>query len=434
MQALFIVVALVGLLYFLFAKRRFDFFSTAFFSACVYFMPGFFGYTNGFVVEGEFQQSLGSVPVSLLPEAYLIFTTVLAAILLGGVILDYTATDQGPETKLRGGENAAVWATVLALGGFVMSAVTTGDALLSADKNDALAELNRWYALWSVGASLGAVLSFKQRRWVLFSLSMALLLADLYIGFRYSFAITIIAIFTLWLAGGGHQRFMVRNWKVASVGGLFAVSMFVYKQLFVLVKQGSWSLVIDEATRAGLYAEAVNESEPFVTQAILNKVLASQFHVGVEHFLDSVRLIVPFSRILGGPSTGFNELFQPVLFPQVEQVEVGLANNIWAEMLSSGGWLLFALFVLSFISLLALGSYLLKARDPVVVSGAALLFSYWAFYIHRNDLIFQISVEKQVLFLWAVCLSFSMVSYELASYLKGTGAAKGRPSDKSAEF
>jgi hypothetical protein len=46
MQAVFIVVVLTGLSHFLFAKRQFDFFTVAFISACIYFLPGFFGYTH----------------------------------------------------------------------------------------------------------------------------------------------------------------------------------------------------------------------------------------------------------------------------------------------------------------------------------------------------------------------------------------------------
>lgn len=418
MQALFVTVAMVGLFYFLFAKRRFDFFSVAFVSACVYFLPGFFGHVNDFVYEdGE----TVTVDAALIPETYVVFAVVLVAILLAGMVFDYTAKGRGVEATLRGAENAAVWAVALALVGFVMSGATIGGTLLSAEKSYLVENLNRWYFLWVIGASLGAVLSFEQRRWGLFSASMILLLADMYIGFRYSFAISIIAVFTLWLAGKGRQRFMLRSWRIALVIGMFTLFVLVYKRLYVQVKLGSWDSVADRLSSGQIYTSSVTNSEPFITQAILNKVLANHFYVGMEHFFSSVELIVPFSRILGGSATKFNDLFQPALFPQAE---AGMANNIWAEMLSSGGWPLFALFVIFFVSLLALGSYLLRVRDPLVAGGGTLVFSYWAFYVHRNDLVFQISVEKQILFLWAVCVLFSMVSYGLANYLKGRTSGK----------
>src|SRR5439155_1064986 len=45
MQDTFLVISGIGLFYFLFGLRKFDFFSVAFLSACVYFLPGFVGYT-----------------------------------------------------------------------------------------------------------------------------------------------------------------------------------------------------------------------------------------------------------------------------------------------------------------------------------------------------------------------------------------------------
>jgi hypothetical protein len=45
--------------------------------------------------------------------------------------------------------------------------------------------------------------------------------------------------------------------------------------------------------------------------------------------------------------------------------------------------------------------------DPVIKGGVALFFSYWAFYIHRNDIGFQITLEKRVLLVWLFCLLVS---------------------------
>ena len=45
MHLAFLVLALGGLSYFLLARRTFNFYSLAYISACIYFLPGFFGYT-----------------------------------------------------------------------------------------------------------------------------------------------------------------------------------------------------------------------------------------------------------------------------------------------------------------------------------------------------------------------------------------------------
>ena len=43
MYDLFIATTVIGLIYFIFAKRRFDFFTLAFFSCIFYFIPGYLG-------------------------------------------------------------------------------------------------------------------------------------------------------------------------------------------------------------------------------------------------------------------------------------------------------------------------------------------------------------------------------------------------------
>lgn len=411
MQAVFLAVALLGSLYFLLAKRRFDFLSVAFFSACVYFMPGFFGYANTYLgvgLEREVAQ------VELVPETYLVFVLVLGAILSAAVLLDFLKEGPPLTVRLRGGGTAAVWATALGLAGFVASFATMGDVLLYSEKVDVLDGLDRWHLLWSIGASLGVVLAFGQRRWLLLAVCTFLLLVDVYVGFRVSFATTAVAVFALWLSEGGRQRFALRNWKIALAGGGLAFFVFVYKQLYVTIKLGMWDSISDRTSDAGFYSTVVTQSEPFTTQAILNGVLANDFRVGLGHLAGFVNLVVPFSQGVFGPATSFNTLFQPALFPETQG---GMANNIWAEMWSSGGWPLLALFVLVFVLALALGSYLLQARDPVLAGGAALFFAYWAFYIHRNDLLFQLTLERRVFFFWVFCALLSMVLYEVGRYL-----------------
>ncbi len=86
-----------------------------------------------------------------------------------------------------------------------------------------------------------------------------------------------------------------------------------------------------------------------------------------------------------------------------------MANNIWAEMLSSGGWPLLGLFITIFVVMLMLGSYVIRSRDPILAAGAAVTFSYWAFYIHRNDLLYQVNLEKRTLLVWAACVVLSQI-------------------------
>jgi len=105
---------------------------------------------------------------------------------------------------------------------------------------------------------------------------------------------------------------------------------------------------------------------------------------------------------------------------------MGMANNIWAEAYSSGGWLFMAAFAALFAGTLGLGSYLLRCRDPVLRAGIALLFTTWAFYIHRNDLHVQLGLEKRIVLLLALCMLASMILAPLASSRQPAARDRGQ--------
>ncbi len=399
MQGSFIAIAVLGCAYFLLCLRQFDFFSVGFFSACVYFLPGFFGYTVAPVGVGM------AVPVDLEEQTYLVMVGVLSAIWAGACLFDHTGRRHAGVWSLHGSTAAAFCATLLAVIGYALIWATAGEALLSDDKLAMMESLNRWHVLGATAAPLGATLAFAGRRWLLLTACMALLLFDMYIGFRVSFGIALIAIFTLHLAHYGPHRFAVQNWRLGCLGVASVVLLFVYKQIYVAVKLGLWDEVLDRLTDSELYASAILMSEPFNTQAILNEVIAQDFHVGMAHFQDVLLQFLLFSPELGRAPVSFNDLFQSTLF--ASDLDYGMANNIWAEMISSGGWLLLGLFLGVFVLMLMLGSCWIRSRDATLAAGAAVMFSYWAFYIHRNDVLYQVNLEKRTILVWIACLILS---------------------------
>lgn len=399
MQGTFIVVTVSGCAYFLLCLRQFDFFSVAFFSACVYFLPGFLGYTVAPVGVGM------AVPVDLEDQTYLVMVGVLIAIWAGAFLFDHAGGSHAAGWDLNGSAAAASCATLLAVIGYALIWATAGEALLGDDKIAMMESLNRWHVLGATAAPLGAVLAFASRRWLLLTVCMALLLFDMYIGFRVSFGIALIAIFTLHLSRYGPQRLAVQNWRIGCLGMAFVFLLFVYKQIYVAVKLGLWDVILDRLTDTELYASAILMSEPFNTQAILNEVIAQDFRVGMEHFQDVLLQFLLFSPELGRAPVSFNDFFQSTLF--ASDLDYGMANNIWAEMVSSGGWLLLGLFLGVFVLMLTLGSYWVRSRDATLAAGAAVMFSYWAFYIHRNDLLYQVNLEKRTILVWITCLVLS---------------------------
>ncbi|HUE85833.1 MAG TPA: hypothetical protein VMO26_07110, partial [Vicinamibacterales bacterium] len=156
-------------------------------------------------------------------------------------------------------------------------------------------------------------------------------------------------------------------------------------------------------------------SEPFTTQANLNEVIRTNFLVGMSHFESVVNQFVVFASDMGGEVVSFNDRFQPVLFPGVRG---GMANNIWAEMWSGGGWPLLCAFIVFYAIVLGFGSYLLRSPDVVVRGIVAPIFTYWAFYIHRNDIQSQISLTKQLVAIAVFSVAMSIAFTRLQAVLQ----------------
>jgi hypothetical protein len=406
LQALFYLVAIAGLLYVVLKKRRFDFLAIGFLSAIVYFMPGFFGS----VLFPDTPWSL--TPDPIIPATYVVYVMVMAAILLAAILHDLFPESKPRHWVLRGSRDTCVLALFLGLTGLGMCVATTGAALLSTDKTEMLAALNRWIILWEGGASIAAVTAFSRKRWSVFTLSLLLIAGDVYIGNRVVAAITTMTLFTLVLSSQRPSRLAVRQFVVGALGFGAAAFFFVYKYLYIYVKEKDWAAIGASLKNPGFYLLSIRGSEPFITQTILNEVLRTGFTVPMEHFKTSLNQFMFLAGSLGADIRSYNDYFQLTLFPN--SYNYGMANNIWAEMWSSGGWPLLTLFIVLFALSLCFGSWVLKIPNPELRSIGAMLFMYWAFYLHRNDLNVHLNIEKRLVVLSLIALLGSMIYHDVS--------------------
>jgi len=399
LQLVFILISVFGLLYFSVAKRQFDFFAVGFFSACVYFIPGYFGFAL-------YPPDLGHVrlPAKLLDETYMVMIALLVVILIGAFLFDFISKKSKIKFSIKGGKYFVHVAIGLAVLGYLTTIYLSGYQLLSTNKREMMETLSRWHILWVISASVGAVIALAQKKLGLMFVCVILLLFDVFIGFRSSFALVLISLVVIALAGKGKSRLILKSKGLVLFSVMSALFIFIYKNIYLAVKKGVWSNVADRLSSSNLYVESVLNSEPFTTQVILNEVIRTDFHVSGDHFFGLLNNLLLFSPSIGLKADSFNSKFQPVLFAYHE---AGMANNIWAEMWSVGGWLLLGAFIVVFVSVLFLGSYLLRISDPVIKGGVALFFSYWAFYIHRNDIVYQVTLEKRVFLVWLACVVLS---------------------------
>lgn len=416
MQLLLLLVAGVGLTYFGIACRRCDLFTLAFVSTCVYFLPGFFGT----VLDG----AGAGVRVPVEPQTYAVMLAVLAAILAGAWCCDPQFAGPMVERTVASDPTATHVAALLAVAGLVCAMYTGGAGLFSASKVDVMAVTSRWFLLLAFGASLSLALAFLHRQWTLFALSGVMLLFTVFVGFRSACAMAAIAVFLVHFHRQGPQRLAVRNRTSLALIGVVSLFFFAYKLVYKLIKLGEFDLVAESLSDPEFYLEAVVASEPFGTQMVLNEVLRTGFQTDAAYILESVAAqFTLFSGELGVEFVSFNELFQPKLFADAD---FGMAANIWAQMLAAGGWPLFLLFLAGYVASLRIGSLWLDSGRLTTRAAVAVGAAYWAFYIHRNDLGYELSLLKRVLLVWLAVVLVSEAAHRL-----GRQAAPRRLHDRS---
>jgi hypothetical protein len=403
MPTLFFATAICGAAYFLLSHRRVDLFSLAFASSCVYFLPGFFGavpYGDG-----------GDSTVPLESETYLVMSAVLAAIGVGAWMFEPHGGHATSRARSIADPVASQVALIVAMIGLVLTFRSDEGDLFSADKVEVMSAVSRWFYMYAVSVSLAVVLSYLHRQWWTLLLSAVLLLFSVYLGFRSHFAMTVIAVFLVHFQAQGAQRFLARNQVATLLALTAAMFFFSYKFVYRMVKLGEFDIVAERLVDPQFHLQAIVDSEPFTTQMILNEVLRSQFETDGAYIVEGLAAqSILFSERFGLEAVAFNDLFQPVLFPDIDW---GMASNIWAQMLAAGGWPLFLGFLGLFVLTLRTGSRWLETSRLTTRALIALGGSYWAFYIHRNDVGFQVILEKRVLLSWLIIVLACEVVHRL---------------------
>jgi hypothetical protein len=393
-QALFVIFAVSGAAYFLFKRRGFDYYTVAFFSAIIYFLPGFFGYTT-FHTGGIWRET------PLHSEAYLIMTAVIASILLSAVIASRVKNPVNLNIAIPAPAFIVHTLLFLSLFGAIALTISAGSSIHDADKDVVMENLGRWHILFYSSATIGLPLSFTNKQYRLSFIFLALLVFDLYLGFRSSIAMASISVLALHLATQSRSRLALKEFKILFLIGAIGAFFFLYKSIAFATKSGMWDVVFETLSNSQTYGLMITRSEPFIIQQILNQVIIADFQTSIVNVFGVFSQIILFGPDLGLDSPSFNSLFQPTLFPSVEY---GMASNIWAQMWSAGGWTLLLVFIIIFNVVLSVGNATLKSSSSVVRAGLAPIFLYWAFYIHRNDLSYAVNIEKRMLLILGFCI------------------------------
>lgn len=398
MIVFFYIICIIGLLNFFVRERIFDFFTIAYISSIVYFMPGFFGYTY----------LPGWIKTELVMETYLVMCLVIISILVTSIVYDNNLKNGNNLVKYNIKSSNYIYMAIflLTIISFIMMLITTGNSLFSADKKEMLLSINSWSKIWENAVCIGAVISFSQKRIKLFLMYFIMLAFIIFIGDRTIPAIALISIMTIQFNNQGKQKIFFTQKKLVLTSIFFALFFFVYKYLYINIKLRMWDQVLTKIVNPSFYIDTIKYSEPFAIQTILNEVIKQDFNAGVGHLFGIFNQLIPFGNKIGANSVTYNSLFQSRLFPGVTY---GMGSNIWAEMWSAGGWGLLIIFIVLFNIVLYLGNkYFQKSYDNLKYL-LVISLSFWAFYIHRSSLEYIINLNKRILLLWLVGLFFSVI-------------------------
>ena len=398
-QFVFVLIAFAGASFFLFKRREFDYYSVGFFGSLIYFSPGFVGYTS-YADHGVWYDK------AINHEAYAVMYLVLISIVFSARFSLKAAVKTASSFKTQGLSKLPHAMFFVSILGLIALIFVIGDMINDPDKTAYMDKLGRWHILFYTAATLGLPISVLYKKNLFSVLFFCLLLFDLYIGFRSSIAIACLSVLVLQLSVRGPQNLLKDNFRLIFMAVALVLFLLGYKVVAFAVKAGMWDLVFFELQNPSTYKAMLLRSEPFVTQHILNEVVASNFRTDLSGIYAVVFQLILFSDKIGVNVVSFNDLFQPILFPSVEY---GMASNIWAQMWSAGGWPLLFIFVIFYNFILWLGGMALRSENLFLRVGSAPMFCFFTLYIHRNDFGYAINIEKRLALVLLAAFVFANV-------------------------
>lgn len=405
-QFLYILISVTGLVYFYLTLNKINYFHVAYFSSVIYFLPAWLGFTS-YHVEGIWYKDY------IHDDVYLVMIMVLTSIFISGIVYSQAFQKQYVWGKTIEGEQYLPWVfLILALSGLVGAMIGGWGYISQPDKPLLMEHLGRSFILFYISSLLGFMVAFSERRKILTVLFFGLLLFNLYLGFRSTLGIAVIGAVMIWIMRSNKKGKLCLS-CISILVMITGVAFLLYKRIVYPIKSGNYTLVVERLLNQDTYTDAIFHSEPFITQTILNEVIKTNYKGGIESLYGLGCQLVPIGGNYLGECLGFDQLYQPALFPEVTY---GMGNNIWAQMWSIGGLIAVALFLLVYCGLIFVANFLLFCRSSAVKYGFIPASIYWVFYIHRNDLSFAISLEKRVIILLGLSIIISMLLAIVVKY------------------
>lgn len=400
MQTLYVIITFIQVAYFLFKKRKIDLFTVSFFSSVIYFLPGLFGYV---VYPGR-------IRVEIHYEVYIVFIMVQCAIWGATLFKDLYKNKKPNKDNLKSfvlieAKYISFVLSVVCIIIMLYYLITLNTQLLQA-KSYLMPLLGPLFILMRNSAMLSFLLAYLEKKYTIMVFSGVVLLFTFLIGFRSPIAITGIAIFILYFMDKGRSSFLLTHYKKVVLVSVFGYIMIMGKIFYGSFKSQGIAGAISRMFDKEYILIGFSSIESFGVQTILNEVMVRNFYTGVGHLEELYYQILVAPSLFKKDLISFNDLFQSSLFPQVEY---GMAYNIWAEALSSGGYSFLILIIFLFVIGLMIFDKLFTINNILIKAVTSLCSVYWGFYIHRSSISIELTFQRHILYTLLFGLVISII-------------------------
>jgi hypothetical protein len=413
-------------------------------------------YFHPFVIEGFFFPYIGFLKIdedesiSYAADlggdeyAYLISAIVGVALLL---------FDKGrpPGKELQWNREARIhWQRVSACAGLISTLVwaiafhSIGGVgvALSTHKTEMLLLVNRWFSLAISISTIALIVSVMSKSYLGIALACMGCLADIAIGNRSGSAIALLSAFcAISLRGkvapvdAPLPQMRDSKWsRKAARAGLSFILIFVflffglmYKELISVARDGDWQMVAERTLSwegiTQTFLQAFYKSEPNIIQSVLVEVSRGK-PIDYDSMDATKEVISAFIPAYGNqilPTRGFNGAFQVQLFGTDS---FGMASNMWAW-----AWAISPIMVPIVAVVLYWGANRLyrlaidSRQRPILFSCYIVTAILIAFYCHRNDVMYLVTLTKSYFFAGLLLYLCSVVIAALEKNRKSDAAA-----------
>lgn len=373
----FILIFTLSATYFLAAPRRFDFFSIAFLSSSIYFLPGLLGSVG--------VRRLGRMS-DINSDTYISISLVLALLTISAMMWDRGTCR--PKNYARKFYKVDLF-FILSLG--ILVGVYFTNSEWSEIFSPGKPHYGRSHSFLVPIVVLGLTISFASKFYTGLLFFIALSALDIYAGNRETAAFSLLACAALIGTSSRSKPLVTEHYWFILVAAAILFTLLSYKGVYVAVVAGRFDLVTEWLTSPDYYLLSVSGLESFVTLDILNSVLSGHTSYSENFLTNLLAAALPFGDIIVPVRPESVSHYISRTF--YSDLDFGVAGNIWADAHVLGGWLMFSFLALLYaISPIVLNVLLINARTGFFAATVSIIGVLMLFYFHRSGLEFGVTL------------------------------------------